>query len=148
MKHRNYTVPERDKMTELVAAVLVEGEGLIYETLVIRLSWGRRPKTMIVEGAYFGIPGFNGYIVDREGLPLIATNIEFPKRHSEMQILHNVGSYLGWLVDDIEPNKAPVIIDQVMWQLEQLLPEEHPLKRSSASVEAKVRYPHSVGAEM
>lgn len=127
-----HTQAEHDALSNLATAVLADGEGLIFETLIIRRSIARTPKTIAVEGVHFGTRGLEGYIVEGDNEPLIATVIDFPKRHSELQLIWSISGYLSWLLDDVRPANIPSVIDAASRQIEALLPDGHALKRAEA----------------
>ncbi len=129
---QKHSAEDHHKMVELVTAVLEDGEDLIFETLVIRTGWGRKPKTITAEGVHFGLstPGTpSGYIMQGVGGPRIAEDIQFPKRHSQMQVSHDIDGYLYWLTDDVAPNNAQGVITKAMYAIAELLPDGHPLRQ-------------------
>lgn len=147
MVHRKYTEAQLDKLTRLTSAVLLEGQGLIYEILFIRLDATRLPKTKAVYGIHFGEGFYSGYILDRKGEPCIAMDVEQPKRHSELQVRFNIPNYLLWLLIETAEAEVDETVERVLWQIERLLPDGHPLKRLESDVDVKIRIPYTAGAQ-
>ncbi len=123
-----YTAKDVRTMTDLAYKALDNHKSLTFEALVIRTHWRLKSTFKTINGAYFrsvfdGGRVISGYLTYDRGQPMIATDIEFPKRHVGFQVLRTIEQFLDDLLFGASREEAAGVVRDALAALSQLTPE-------------------------